>query len=438
VAPAQSNAGHIPVVQRSSVLDALMLLATRVVLNLDVASLAALVKEWKQIRSTKVKAAIKAAKSKGGKGGGGGKRHVTSAPVAELDGNTMTTVLAHTQVAPVGVAVDALTKSAKEIVDKSSNEERGKLIVEVGKVRSLIDSIDAVGLPPAHAEAAKAHFYRRVNAVSPFYAQQPNMNLLEGDKTRTCSITSLAMCLEALGKTAAADYTGPSVGKVAEVYGGKVTSAKDDQASGLTGLRLPDFLQLVAIGKCTGPDGDVEKGMREAWDRIKNIAFLRSMATDFGVPGATGSMSTQHATEKNALRKTAEDLHTERVTLAQKEAELAKLKAAGEDAKKQGRLDREIKGLQDSMSKRDLSPASLDELVTVEAFKEQVLATIKPELDRGRQVVNLMTNHFVRMESVTEEGMVADDPGGSQRKDRPVSWEEGRAMAFFHRYLILG
>lgn len=229
---------------------------------------------------------------------------------------------------------------------------------------------------------------------------------------------------------------------VAKVYGGKVASAEDSKQGGMEGLRLPDFVQLVAIAKCGGTTGDVQKAMEVAWKRIKSLDFLADMAGDFGVQGQIGVMKTQHASKAVELRTTAEALHKKRVSWKEATAELKKLEAEADpkQAKKRSQLAARIKAHEAAMAglTDNLSPEYLDKLITVESFKAQVLATIKPELDRGRQVINNMTRHFVRVESVTDDGMISDDPGGSQRKDRSVSWEEGRAMAFFHDYLILG
>lgn len=395
--------------------------------------------EWKSIRATKVKAALKAHKAPKG-----APRHVLSAPIVEIDADSMAAALANPNVAPVTAAVDQMNAKAAEIA-KLYGEERGpkrdELVTEIRTVRAKIEDLNAAGLPAGQLDAVKAHFYRKVNAVSPFYEQDPNMDLLETPGgTRTCGITSFGMCLEALGKTTA-DYTGPSVANVAKVYSGKVNQAKDDQG-GMEGLRLPDFVQLAAIAKCGGATGDVKSAMEVAWKRIKSLAFLADLASDFGVPAQVGAMKTQHASKKSGLRSQAETLHKKRVLWKEAEAKLAKMEAEADPkkAKERAKLAAKIEGYEAAMATLhgDLSPEYLDKLITVESFKGQVLAAIKPELDRGRQVINNMTKHYVRVESITEDGMISDDPGGAQRKDRWVTWEEGRAMAYFHDYLILG
>lgn len=402
----------------------------------------ALAAEWKKIKATKVKAALKPKKNK--HGGFVAAKHVAGAPVAELDADAMAAALTNPHVVVVTEAVKKMDDKAVELA-KPYGEERGPvrdaLVGEIHTVRGLIVGLDGAGLPAAQLEAVKAHFYRKVNAVSPFYEQDPNMNLLEGEATRTCGITSFGMALEAMGKTAA-DYTGPSVANVAKVYGGKVDSAKDDQGGGMTGLRLPDFIQLVAIAKCGGAAGDVQAAMEIAWKKIKSLNFIADMARDFGVPSQVGTMKTQHGSKAGELRTKAESLHKKRV---ERDKAKVKLKDLGESAdpkslKARAKLEATIRSYEATMATmhEGLSPEYLDKLITVESFRTQVLATIKPELDRGRQVINNMTKHYVRVESVTDDGMVSDDPGGSQRKDRPVSWEEGRAMAFFHDYLVLG
>src|SRR5262245_51325727 len=101
----------------------------------------------------------------------------------------------------------------------SSNEEVGKerdeLVEGFRSLRARIAAFDKSGLDPKVAAALKPRFYRAMNAISPFYYQGVNI-ILEFDRVNkttgvkehvwnTCNITSLAMTLEALGKSAG-DY----------------------------------------------------------------------------------------------------------------------------------------------------------------------------------------------------------------------------------------
>ena len=105
----------------------------------------------------------------------------------------------------------ALEATFKTLKRDDHNQETGKgrddLVAGFASLRTKVSALDA---------ALQPHFYRAINAISPYYYQGDNI-ILEFDKFdketgkflkhiyNTCNITSLSMTLEALGKSPA-DY----------------------------------------------------------------------------------------------------------------------------------------------------------------------------------------------------------------------------------------
>jgi hypothetical protein len=45
--------------------------------------------------------------------------------------------------------------------------------------------------------------------------------------------------------------------------------------------------------------------------------------------------------------------------------------------------------------------------------------------------------HFVRLQELTEDFIVKDDPGSWTRSDLRITWEEARAMGLFNKWLVV-
>src|SRR5215813_2071637 len=85
-----------------------------------------------------------------------------------------------------------------------------------------------------------------------------------------------------------------------------------------------------------------------------------------------------------------------------------------------------------------LSDAAIESDLPLEQYKQTVLAQIGPELDSGRQIVVGQHNHFVRLQSVTDEFVIKDDPGGFTRGNMQATSEEARAMGLFWHWISIG
>ena len=171
----------------------------------------------------------------------------------------------------------------------NGNEETGQtrddVVAGLASLRAKVATLDA---------SLQPHFYRAMNAISPYYFQKNNI-ILEFDRKdgthawNTCNITSLAMTLEALGKTAA-DYKHKALlAPIAEVFAGEIAGrAKDKVGTDLSGLRLPDVIAMAAIawqmGYKTGDSDAILAGGNAAFKAVPSADAIGTLAKDFGVP----------------------------------------------------------------------------------------------------------------------------------------------------------
>lgn len=177
--------------------------------------------------------------------------------------------------------------------DGADADKRDELVTRIAGLRAQIESMNLAGVPAEEARAIRAWGFRQVNELSPYYSQGRNANILEGTSTRTCNLTSLAMTLEALGVTSA-NYTGDmtvieQIRNASKSQGGSTKKeldaawGKNEHKQGVDGLRMPDFLQLVAVAHEVEKGKTVMQGLTRAWNAILSPANLRTYATKFGV-----------------------------------------------------------------------------------------------------------------------------------------------------------
>ncbi len=301
-----------------------------------------------------------------------------------------------------------------------SGHDRDELIEEIGRLRKMVADLTQSGLPVEQTKDLQAAFYRAIDLVSPYYYQHNNV-MLEYSTERgakhevfnTCNITSLAMCLQALGLTAS-NYDHPELlPPIIEYFKSDIGKALEVTSSDLTGYRLPDVLGMAAVAENLTvrdkPGHDhLESAASAAMEWVPNIIHMKILASRFGVPGQTGSY------------------HHD--TLA------AYGKDHWQDASKRSDQRREGGTVDD----QGLSTEDIEHQLPLKKFTEDVLAVIRPALDAGKQVVAGQYNHFVRIESVDDTGVVKDDPGNWLRSDDQLTWEEARALGLFENYLILG
>ncbi|HLV37669.1 MAG TPA: hypothetical protein VKY59_21300, partial [Spirillospora sp.] len=178
-------------------------------------------------------------------------------------------------------AEKAAKEEERQIKMGKMEESRNAARAVMATAREQVAALTEAEFPGGAAEMqrVKAYLNRQLNAHTIFYAQGMNANILYRDKTaaagRTCNMTVMSMMLEALGKSAK-DYTGDLTrlqslaGEYNDVLGKNNTSPED-----LTSLRLPDFLQLVAI--------DMTGSRDKAAASITSHGFITDVARSFGL-----------------------------------------------------------------------------------------------------------------------------------------------------------
>jgi hypothetical protein len=142
-----------------------------------------------------------------------------------------------------------------------------------------------------------------------------------------------------------------------------------------------------------------------------------------------------------------------------KSKEFQKTIAALEKAREKGRskpdapakdlkklLDNTLKGLADNRGKyaaqktiyeKLAAPEGIEELVPVDDYRASVIPTMQAAIDSGNQVMVNLDNHFVRLQSVDEAGIVIDDPGTRWGENTRITWEHARQFGYFQHYLML-
>jgi hypothetical protein len=362
-----------------------------------------------------------------------------------------------------------LEKKFKGMDRSGRNEETGtardELVDGFHDLRGLIARIDGAGLEPKTAAALKAQFFRAMNAITPFYYQGNNI-ILEFDRVNkktgklehvwnTCNITSLSMVLEALGKSAA-DYKYKSlIPPIAEVY----TKDVDDRATGkvadragtaMSGLRLPDFVAMAAIvwkmGYKTGNRDEILAGGNLAFNSIPSAEAIITLAKDFGGKPKYGAFTldpgNKKDTSQSALKKFGAGHSKQADTKAEAETSLHELEAKLEKESNPARrtkLEKEKAKLEAKVAGAGaLSDAAVEKELPLQQYKETILSQIRPELDRGNEIVVGQHHHFVRLQSVDDEFIVKDDPGGFTRGNMRLTWEEARALGLFWHWISIG
>lgn len=308
---------------------------------------------------------------------GGATHHALSAGVRPGLGQSVPDLdavvagLDHPEVASLRAQIAELTATEATIAE-DKNEEQGSarddLVVRIGQLRREVNTLQLAGLEAAESSAVRAWAHRKLNALSPYYSQGRNVNFLEGDATRTCNITALAMALEALGRSTT-DYKGDAATlqfiRRFEGTGGKYKYRKafdkgDDRGSDdVFGLRLPDFLQLAMVARNMSKGMALLPAVKQAWDDILFMERMRDVAVLFGVgawirSGLGGSGKTLRA-----------------------------------------RYDEALGGV----------------------------------LDSGHQVLMLTPGHYVRLEAITDKGLIVDDPGRHAKKNLLKPWKDASGYA---------
>jgi hypothetical protein len=333
-------------------------------------------------------------------------------------------------------------QSARLAENLDAHEERGAerdaLVASIADARAQIALLDGEGLDAGVVAYVRPLLYGLLLRCAPYYSQGRNIDVLEtATDTRTCNLTSLAMVLEGLGKSAN-NYAGPR-DKVLAVarftpYAPRIAGAKG-KVSGATGdwgklaaLRLPDFLELAAVAECLGggtSDAEVLAAAQSAWARIVNeFAIHINLARQFGVAGETRTLEGGLGDALGSIKKSARK-EMQEVVDARNKAERTG------DSGAQASYER----LRDASSDA-LEGTKIEAGIPLREYRETVLAHVGAELASGAGVFMLMAAHYARVQAVSEDHVIVDDPGRDFRSGQKVLWPEARAMGYFKKRIV--
>ncbi|MCE7002916.1 hypothetical protein LWC34_08730 [Kibdelosporangium philippinense] len=342
----------------------------------------------------------------------------TSSPPAPPSGTSPATAISD-----IEAELDALealgqqaTKRKAPVYQQTFEEkgpERAQLVERIGAVRAAINGVQDA--------TQKATYFRRLNAIAPFYTQAANAGIVSAQAAgATCNVTVVAMCLEHLGMSAD-DYQGDwETMRIVEDWAQRKLSTETD----FERARLADFMQLVAtVEKLGGTKDPTDERIEQA--RLKALYWiakgnkpLQEMFAKFGVRAE--SVYSPQQNELHAIGKKKTSMVWEILNKRQ----AAERKGATPDIVAAGRA---------------LPGADADEAsVPLEGYKEWALSTFGPILDAGMPVAVGQYNHWMRLQSVDEDYVIVDDPGGTGRLNRKTAWEEARGEGLFHKSLVIG
>ncbi len=269
-------------------------------------------------------------------------------------------------------AVVALRDEVREIetlsgsIRRDRNEEQGAardaLVGRIGHARDLAAGLARTDLPTGEVDDISAWAHRRLNAVSPFSSQGRNIDLLEtAANTRTCNLTCLAHALEALGVTTA-DYAGDW-----------------------------DVLERVRTGR-SARSGDHAPEVASGHDQQGGLEGLR--LPDFLQLALIGGHVEAGASVSGAVAAAWKDLLSSDnlIPLARRFGVSAYVRSG------LGSGDPDI--------------------------RHRYVEAIGGMLDQGLQLVASNGDHFVRIESVTAEGLTVDDPAQWYKRNTRVPWKD--------------
>lgn len=309
-------------------------------------------------------------------------------------------------------ALAALQKKAmgKRDTGEESGASRTELVERIGEVRKAIK-----GIPDADLRAG---YFERLTEIAPFYTQYSNKAYLHTDvkivNDSTCNITTVAMGLELLGKSSG-DYIGDrdKLAIVENWVEGRINSEISTDSA-----RLPDFLQLACIveklGKISDPTPEqLNEARRVALNEwiTKGASALITLFARFGV--GANEVKSPEADDLRAIGSKYRD-------------DLLRI-ASG----------REAKGQHEALGGADVKDTDVHQSkVDLNGYKEWVKQNYEPLLAEGRPVCLGMYNHWTRLQSIDDEHVVIDDPGGGRRANRTFTWEAARAVGLFWHSVV--
>ena len=84
-----------------------------------------------------------------------------------------------------------------------------------------------------------------------------------------------------------------------------------------------------------------------------------------------------------------------------------------------------------------ISHEKMQKLLSVESYQSDFLQEVTDALNSGHQVVVNLYKHYVRLQSIENDGFTIDDPGTYTGNAVKVTWAEAIADAYFRKYIIV-
>ena len=307
------------------------------------------------------------------------------------------------------------------------NKRRVKLIREARKI------VIRIGGRLKQTEVAK--YFSQINKYTRHYPQSQNLRIL-GNRAPsiTCNVTSLSMALEALG-ISPSDFTGDKTLLKKIASASKALSQTTQTTGTLENLRMPDYLQLVAVyiqikSLSSPPDflftqaqynRAVQKASGMVW---KKVQVFRWIATLFGVnciaySESRGIKSFGGQMRDYNLRKLNPTLATLRNLTS---AKVRKLTSA-------------------TLRKLNITPRQITGLLDLRIrlwtrYKRDVERRIVPLLKAGDQIIVNRPHHYVRLQGIDGRGIIIDDPGKRRGNNMVISWREANRKGYFHKFIV--
>ena len=281
-------------------------------------------------------------------------------------------------------------------IKANQNEQQGadrdELVEKIGELRAEVDELDVSRLEEADAAAVKIWGHRALNKLAPFYSQERNVDLLENasgeGKFRTCNITAFAMCLEALGKSPA-DFPKDALQPLRDARRYKGKDGHNRWAQLFDKENAKDKAEAEDDSHVQGEDADV-LGLR---------------LPDFMQLAMIAKRVEEGMTLLQAQNQAWDDiLFLERIAPV--------VEKFGVSA-----YPRYVGG-------------------TGKTTQEKLRSGIGGLLDSGVQLVGSTGHHFVKVEGISDKGIVVDDPGGIKRLNKTIPWDE--ADTYLKRVYVVG
>lgn len=417
----------------------------------------------------------------------------TAAPTLPSPSATVKAIIADHE------TLQTLNKKIDQLADFDPKKPHKPMVKELsglrGQIPQLVVAAD-LGIEEDQAKLVRQHFYRQLNSLAPFYTQMANENILGTKKKaanlRTCNVSTLAMSLEGLGKTAD-DFKGNSLlmNNIAATF---------SLETNVNSLRLADFLQILAIyirmveqnkpdtlnnWASSSPErfqAAVDQAKAVANSDITSSARFNHFLTPFGVSlkiqvldldpalavfGAYYRRFDQHLNEyirqkKNKgekYRPTQEEIDKYRPEFTeQRKAAYRKKGVAGEKSLAQARTelakvaeqetarDQKLKKIAELELKTNARLAVgsetneaelVEEVLPISLYQSAVIPLMSELLGSGKQVIVNLHEHFVKLQAISAESIIVHEPAKAEGKDLNMPWERARELGYFKRYYIV-